>query len=108
MVITRDGYYYGYIALTQTVMEMMICQMWRVEPGKGRSQEADFKKHLEALHKKGFITDAWKIKLDHIWAKRHAFHHLSYSIQTDRQRLEEAARNHLCLLNALNQEFFGY
>jgi hypothetical protein len=103
----RDGHYYGCIALAQAIMEMMICHIWQVELRKRKSQKADFKKNLEVLHKKGVVTDDWKAKLDHMWSNRHAFHHLRSSVETDRQELEAVARNHLRLLNELQQTFFG-
>lgn len=104
----QDGHYYGCIALAQAVMEMMIRHICQVKLRKRKTQEADLKKNVEALHKRGLITDDWKTKLDHMWANRHAFHHLRSSVEPDRQKLEDAAQNHLRLLNELEQAFFRY
>src|SRR5882724_3203507 len=103
----RDGHYYGCIALAQAVTEMMIRHMCQVKLRKRKTQEADLKKNVEALHKQGRITDDWKTTLDHVWANRHAFHSLLPSVEMDRQKLEDAARNHLRLLKDLEKEFFG-
>ena len=68
---------------------------------------ASFDKNLEALHKKKFIADDWKIKLDQMWADRHSFHYLRPSVECDQRKLEEKARNLLKLLDDLEREFFG-
>lgn len=104
----RDGHYFGCIALTQAVLEAVIRHVWQVKLKKKPNQEGSFEKNLEALHKKKFISDEWKVKLDQMWADRHSFHHLRPSVESDQQKLEETARNTLKLLNDLEQEFFGF
>lgn len=104
----RDGHYFGCIALTQAVLEAVIRQVWQVKFKKKPNQEGSFDKNLEALHKKKFISDEWKIKLDQMWADRHSFHHLRPSVESDHRKLEESARNTLKLLNDLEKEFFGF
>jgi|GEM_PF-303623 len=104
----RDGHYFGCIALTQAVLEAVIRHIWKVKLKKKPSQEGSFDKNLAALHKKNFISDEWKEKLELMWAERHSFHHLRPSVESDQQKLEETARNTLLMLNDLEQEFFGF
>lgn len=104
----RDGHYFGCIALTQAVLEAVIRHVWQVKLKKKPNQEGSFDKNLEALHKKKFISDEWKTKLDQMWSDRHSFHHLRPSVESDQQKLEETARNTLKLLNDLEKEFFGF
>lgn len=104
----RDGHYLGCIALTQAVMEAVIRHVWQIKLKKKPNQQGEFEKNLEALHKKTFISDEWKSKLDEMWAVRHSFHHLRPSVECDPQKLEEMARSTLILLNDLEREFFGF
>jgi hypothetical protein len=104
----RDGHYFGCIALTQAVQEAVIRHVWQIKLKKKPTQDGRFDKNLEALHKKKFISDEWKTKLDQMWAERHSFHHLRPSVECDQQKLEETARNTLKLLNDLEREFFGF
>ena len=104
----RDGHYFGCIALTQAVLESVIRHIWQIKLKKKPNQEGSFDKNLEALHKKKFISDEWKAKLDQTWAERHSFHHLRPTVESDQQKLEETARNTLKLLNDLEREFFGF
>ena len=101
----RDGHYFGCIALTQDVLEAAIRHIWQIKLKKKPNQEGSFDKNLEALHKKKFISDKWKIKLDQMWAERHSFHHLRPSAECGEQKLEETARNTLTLLNDLERVF---
>jgi len=104
----RDGHYFGCIALTQAVLEAVIRYVWQVKLKKKPNQEGSFDKNLEALHKKKFISDEWKSKLDQMWAERHSFHHLRPSIECDQRKLEVTARTALKLLNDLEHDFFGF
>lgn len=104
----RDGHYFGCIALTQAVLEAVVRHIWQIKFKKKANQEGSFDKNLEALHKKKFISDEWKAKLEEMWAIRHSFHHLRPSVEADRQNLEKAARNTLTLLNDLERDFFRF
>jgi len=103
----RDGHYFGCIALTQAILEAVIRHVWQVKLKKKPNQEGSFDKNLAALHKKKFISDEWKAKLDQMWSERHSFHHLRPSVESDQRKLEETARNTLLMLNDLEQEFVG-
>ena len=104
----RDGHYFGCIALTQAVLEAVIRHVWQIKLKKKPNQEGSFDKNLATLHKKNFINDEWKTKLDQMWSERHSFHHLRPSVESGQQKLEETARNTLLMLNDLEQEFFGF
>ncbi len=84
----------------------MIRHVWQVKLEKKPNQDGSFDKNLAALHKKKFISDVWKARLDQMWADRHSFHHLRLRVKSDHQRLEETARNTLTMLNDLEREFF--
>ena len=102
----RDGHYFACIALAQSVLEAAIRHVSQVKLKKKPNQEGSFDKDLEALHKRKFISDEWKVKLHELWTDRHSFHHLRPSVESDQRKLEETARNALKLLNDLEQEFF--
>jgi hypothetical protein len=86
----------------------MIRHIWQIKLKKKLGQAETFDKTLEALWKKKFISDDWKTKLERMWTERHSFHHLRPSLEKDRRKLEETARNTLKLLNDLDREFFGF
>ena len=100
----RDGHYLGCIALTQAVLEAVIRHVWQVKLKTKPYQDGSFDKNLKALHKKKFISDEWKTKLDQMWVERYAFHHLRPSIECEQRNLEETARKSLTLLNELVRE----
>jgi hypothetical protein len=103
----RDGYYFGCIALTQTVLEAVIRHVWQIKFKKKPNQEGSFDKNLEALHKRKIVSDEWKAKLDEMWAERNSFHRLRPSVESEQKKLEEKARSNLTLLNELEQTFFS-
>lgn len=104
----RDGHYFGCIALTQAVMEILVHHAWQIKLKKKPNQKASFEKKLAALQKNNCISDEWKTKLDQMWSERNSFHHLRPSVESDQRKLEETARTILLLLNDLEQEFFGF
>lgn len=104
----RDGHYFGCIALTQAVLEAVIRHVWQVKLKKKTNQQGSFDKLLEALHKKKFISDDWKTKLDQMWADRHSFNHMRPSVESEQLQLKEMARCTLTLLNDLQEVFFGF
>ena len=104
----RDGRYFSCIALTQAVLEAVVCHMWQVTLKKKPHQEGSFAHNLDALHKRQIISDAWKTKLDQMWTDRHTFLSLRPSEESDRQQLADTAHYTLQLLNELAQAFFGF
>jgi hypothetical protein len=103
----RTGRYFGCIALTQALLEAVIRDVWQIKLKRKPNHKGTFDKNLEALHKKKFIADEWKTKLDQMWADRHSFHYLRPSVEGDQRKLEEMARNLLKLLDDLERESFG-
>jgi len=100
----RDGHYYGCIALTQAVAEALVrflCKTKSVRHGK------DFKKNVANLSGK-FISDKAKESLLKIWEKRNDYHHLNPDVETDRQALEELAREKTRLLVEVEREVFRF
>jgi hypothetical protein len=104
----RDGHYFGCIALAHAVLEAVIRHVWQVKFKRKPNREGSFETNLEALHKKKFIGDECKAKLDRMWADRHSYCHLRLSVEFDQQKLEATARSTLALLNDAEKEFFGY
>ena len=103
----RDGHYFGCIALTQALLEAVVQHMAQLKIKKNPHKDGGFEKNLDALQKQGFISSAMKIELEQMWADRHSFHHFRPSITSDQQKLEEAARKSLKLLQDLKEEFFS-
>jgi hypothetical protein len=101
----RDARYFGCIALTQAVLEVVIHHIWQVKFNKKPNEGGTFDKNLEALHKRKVISDEWKNKLDRMWAERHSFYRLSPMVESDQRKLEERARQNLNLLSELEQVF---
>jgi hypothetical protein len=90
------------------VLEAVVHHIWQVQLKKKPNQEGNFEKNLNALHKKKLISDAWKTKLDQMWADRHRFLSLRPSEESNRQKLADMASRTLKLLNELGHEFFGF
>lgn len=88
-------------------MEAIIRHVWQAKLRKRKSQQGKFEDNLAALHKAGFVSAEWKSKLDAMWSARHAYHHLSPTVEADQQALHDTARANLRLLNELEQEFFA-
>jgi hypothetical protein len=103
----QTGQFYGCIALTQAVIEALAHHVWQVKLNKKSSQDSHFVAILATLHKKGFIKEEWKTRLDQMWLNRHKFHLFLASVEADQWVLEGMARDHLQLLCALEEEFFG-
>jgi hypothetical protein len=103
----QDGRYFSCIALTQALLEAVIRHVWQIKLEKKPNHQGRFDANLEVLHKKKFIADDWKIKLDQMWADRYSFHYLRPSVECDQRKLVEKARNLLKLLDDLEREFFG-
>ena len=101
----RDGHFYGCIALTQAVAEALVRFMCKTNFGR---QGKVFEKNVEKLSNRGFISNKVKEHLLEIWARRDDYHHLKPSVATDRQTLEELAREKTRLLVEVEGEVFRY
>ena len=101
----RDGHYYGCIALTQAVAEALVrflCKKNSFRPVK------NFENNIEKLSVRNFISDKVKESLLKIWEKRNDYHHLNPNVETDRQTLEELAREKVRLLVEVEKEVFRF
>ena len=67
----------------------------------------DFKLNVDKLAEK-FISDKLKQSLLKIWDKRNDYHHLNPNVKTDRQALEELAREKAHLLAEVESEVFHF
>jgi hypothetical protein len=104
-LLFRDGHYYGCIALTQAVAEALVrflCTKNSCKPAK------DFEKNVEKLSTRTFISDKVKESLVNIWERRPDYHHLDPIIESDRQKLEELAREKTRLLTEVESEIFEF
>jgi len=104
-LLFRDGHFYGCIALTQAVAEALVrflCQSNSWDPDK------EFEKNMKKLSKRNFISDKLKDSLLRIWNKRNDYHHLNLNVETERQALEELAREKARLLVEVESEIFRY
>ena len=55
-----------------------------------------------------FIDEELKYKLLELWNNRHDYHHLNYSIEQDRQKLESLAQEKIKLLNEIESIVFAF
>lgn len=101
----RDGHYYGCIALTQAVAEALVrflCKKNSFRPAK------IIENNIEKLSVRNFISDEVKDSLLTIWQERDDYHHLNPSIESDRQTLEELAKEKTRLLIEVEKEVFRF
>lgn len=101
----RDGHFYGCIALTQAVAEALARFLCEVNFGR---HDKVFEKNVEKLSVRNFISDKVKESLLKIWEKRNDYHHLNPNVETDRQTLEELAREKARLLVEVESEVFHF
>ena len=100
----RDGYYYGCIALTQSVAEALVQFMCNRNAFKPEKQ---FEGNVRTLARRGFITaDIEKYFLE-IWERRDDYHHLNSSIETDREALQQLAVRKVQLLRDIEAQVFA-
>ncbi len=104
-LLFRDGHFYGCISLTQSVAEALVrflCQRNSCRPAK------EFKKNVNKLSVRNFISDELKESFLKIWEKRDDYHHLNPNVKADRQALEELAREKARLLTEVESEVFRF
>ena len=101
----RDGHYYGCIALTQAVAEALVkflCSKNSFRPARS------FETNVSNLYKRQFISKEIRDAMLSIWNKRDSYHHLNHDIETDRDKLEELAKEKLVHLYEIENEIFKY
>jgi hypothetical protein len=104
-LLFRDGHFYACIALTQAVAEAIVrhlCERNRWSPDK------DFERNLDKLTRRGFISNELKQSFLSVWGNRNDYHHLNPSVETDRQRLQQLAREKAQLLAGIESEIFAF
>jgi hypothetical protein len=101
----RDGHFYACIALVQAVAEAIVRYICDINYGK---HDKVLEKNVDKLYNRKFISDKLKISLLKIWEKRDDYHHLNSSISSDRQTLEQLAKEKTCLLVEVESELFEF
>lgn len=104
-LLFRDGHFFGCIALTQAVAEALARFLCEVNFGR---HDNVFEKNVEKLNRRGFISDKVNKALSEIWKDRDDFHHLNPDVETDRQILEELAKEKTRLLAEVESEIFEF
>ena len=101
----RDEHFYGCIALTQAVAEAVVrflCQR------NGWSPANRYEVNVSKLTKRGKIASSYATALSKIWEDRDNYHHLNPSVETDRRKLSQLAREKAELLASVEREVFAF
>ena len=101
----RDGHFYGCISLTQAVTEALVKFLCLKNSYKPTN---NFESNVEKLYKRGFISEEMRELLYRIWKDRDDYHHLNPNVETERQRLEELAKEKLLLKDKIEGEIFAF
>ncbi len=104
-LLFRDGHYYGCISLSQSVAEALVrflCQKNSWRPANG------FEQNVRKLHTRNVISKELQENLLQIWGMRDDYHHLNPTIEADRLRLEELAKEKIGFLVRVEREVFAY
>lgn len=104
-LLFRDGHFYACIALVQAVAEAIVRYMCDID-FKGHNKV--FEKNVEELHRRKFIGGELKEWLLGVWERRDDYHHLNSSLRSDRQTLENLAREKTCMLVAIESRIFEF
>lgn len=71
------------------------------------SPAENFEENINKLFERSFISDKVKQFFLKIREKRDDYHHLNLNIETDRQILEELAKERIRFLNEIEKEIFN-
>jgi hypothetical protein len=104
-LLYRDGHFYACIALVQAVTEATVRYMCDIN---FKSHDKVFEKNVNKLYNRGFIDNRLKNYLIKIWEKRDDYHHLNSVVESDRQMLENLAKEKICLINNIEGEIFQF
>lgn len=104
-LLFRDGHFYACIALVQAVAEAIVRYMCVKD---FKSYDKVFEKNVEKLHTRTFIDDKLRESLLKIWDRRHDYHHLNSNIESDRQILENLAKEKTGLLVEIESNVFEF
>ena len=103
-LLFRDGHFYGCIALVQAVAEALVrflCQC-------NKMPVAEFETNIKNLSSKDILSDKLRKDFLKIWERRNDYHHLNPAIETERQKLEEIAKEKAYLLVEVEREVFSF
>ena len=104
-LLFRDGHFFGCIALSQAVAEVIVkflCQRNGWKPKK------NFEENVARLQNRNFISSDMKGKFLRMWENRDDYHHLNSTIETDRGKLETLAYEKALLLKEIESEVFKF
>ena len=104
-LLFRDGHFYACIALVQAVAEAIVRYMGDID---FKNHDKVFEKNVEKLHARKFIDEKLRESLLKIWDRRDDYHHLNSNVKSDRQTLENLAREKACLLVEIESRIFEF
>lgn len=104
-LLFRDGHFYACIALVQAVAEAIVKYMCDIDFKK---HDKVFEKNVEKLHTRKLIDDKLRESLLKVWDKRDDYHHLNSNVKSDRQTLENLAKEKACLLVEVESQIFEF
>ncbi|MBL7196961.1 MAG: hypothetical protein ISS47_02550 [Candidatus Omnitrophica bacterium] len=104
-LLFRDGHFYGCIALSQAVAEALVKYLCEKNSW---SPESSYENNVDKLFERGFISGQLKEKFFKIWQKRDDYHHLNRTIETDREKLKEIAKEKAKLIAEIEREVFDF
>lgn len=104
-LLFRDGHFYVCIALVQAVAEAIVRYICDIDFKK---HDKVFEKNVEKLHKRKFTDDKLRKSLLKIWDRRDDYHHLNSKVKSDRQTLENLAKEKTCLLVEVESQIFEF
>jgi hypothetical protein len=105
ILLYRDGYFLACIALCQAVAEAIVRLI--CERSKFTSISDNYEKNVEKLHNRNIKPDCNQL-FKEIWAGRHDYHHLNPGIPTERNKLQEIARNKIVTLHKIESTVFEF
>ncbi len=108
MLLYRDGYFFACIALCQAVAEALlrfICE----RNGKGSNRFVNFETNIRKLRK---LTDKippdWVEMLERVWEGRNDYHHINPEVPTEKDKLQEIAKEKIVALLNVESEVFAF
>jgi hypothetical protein len=104
-LLFRDGHFYACIALVQAVTEAIVRYICDID---FNNHNKVFEKNIEKLHVRKSIDDGLKESLLKIWERRDDFHHLNSNVPSERQTLENLAKEKTRLLVEVEKNLFEY
>jgi hypothetical protein len=103
----KDGYYYGCIALCQSVAEALARFMY--EKWTGNPPARNFKGNIRKIKDAGVQPDVSNL-LEDIYGgqQRNDFHHLNKTVPVEYEKLRRIATEKIDLLNRVESQVFEY